>query len=117
VPDSYLPSTAAADQLAGQASSITTNDYVVDVRNGYGIQGSATGISDMLVLAGYQRCEIGNANSFVYDTTLIIYRDEKDRAVADDIRKRIGYGKVIASLDQYTFDGNILVVVGGEFNR
>ncbi|MDR2106515.1 MAG: LCP family protein [Coriobacteriales bacterium] len=117
VPDSYLPSTAAADQLAGQESAVVTSDYVVDVRNGYGIQGSATGISDMLTLAGYKRGEIGNAESFVYDTTLVIYKDEKNRAIADDIRRRIGYGKVIASLNRYIFDGDILVVVGGEFDR
>jgi LCP family protein required for cell wall assembly len=119
IPDGYLPNAAGtvADQLAGQVTNIVTGDYVVDVRNGYGTQGSATSISDMLVLAGYRRGDIGNANSFVYETTLVIYKDAEDRATAEDIRKRLGYGKVIASLGQYTFNGDILVVVGGEFER
>jgi LCP family protein required for cell wall assembly len=116
VPENYVASAASAtDQLAGEASSVVASDYVIDVRNGYGIQGSATAVSDMLVLAGYQRGEIGNANSMVYDTTLVIYRDESDKAAAEDIRHRLGYGKAIASSPNYVFEGNILVVVGGDF--
>jgi hypothetical protein len=116
IPENYIPSAAGAtDQLAGAASSVVASDYVVDVRNGCGIQGSATGVSDMLVLAGYQRGEIGNMNSMVYDTTLVIYRNESDKAAAEDIRHRLGYGKAIASMPSYVFDGNILVVVGGDF--
>jgi hypothetical protein len=117
IPENYIPSAAGAtDQLAGAASSVVASDYVVDVRNGYGIQGSATSVSDMLVLAGYQRGEIGNMNSMVYDTTLVIYRNESDKAAAEDIRHRLGYGKTIASSPSYVFDGNILVVVGGDFS-
>jgi LCP family protein required for cell wall assembly len=116
IPESYIAGTAAAaDQLAGEATPVVAADYVVDVRNGYGIQGSATSVSDMLVLAGYQRGEIGNANSYVYETTLVIYRNEGDKAAAEDIRQRLGYGKAIASTPNYVFNGNILVVVGGDF--
>jgi hypothetical protein len=116
IPENYVAGAAsAADQLSGEASSVVPSDYVIDVRNGYGIQGSATAVSDMLVLAGYQRGEIGNANSMVYDTTLVIYRDEGDRAAAEDIRHRLGYGKAIASSPNYVFEGNILVIVGGDF--
>jgi LCP family protein required for cell wall assembly len=117
VPDSYLPSSTpgAVDQTAGGASSIDASQYLVDVRNGCGIQGSATSVSDMLALAGYQRGEIGNANAYVYDETLIIYQDETSKAAAEDIRRRLGYGKTIASLGRYSFTGNILVVVGNDF--
>jgi LCP family protein required for cell wall assembly len=117
VPDSYVPSSAApvTDYLAGQASGVNAADYVVDVRNGYGIEGAATSVSDMLFLAGYQRGEIVNANTFVYETTFVIYGDEKDKAVAEDVRKRLGYGKLVSSSGQYAFSGDILVVVGADF--
>jgi LCP family protein required for cell wall assembly len=117
IPNDYLPTatTTTSDQLEGQTSSVTVGDYVIDVRNGYGYQGSATSVSDMLVLAGYRRGEIGNANSYVYETTLVVYKDEAHKAVAEDIRKRLGYGKIVDSLGQYTFSGDILVVVGGDF--
>jgi LCP family protein required for cell wall assembly len=119
MPDSYLPNSAgpAADQSAGQPSDVNAGDYVVDVRNGYGEPGAATSISDMLVLAGYKKGEIGNANSFVYETSLIIYGDETSRAAAEDIRKHLGYGRLIESRGQYAFNGDVLVVVGRDFNR
>jgi LCP family protein required for cell wall assembly len=115
MPDTYAPTADGADATAGQSSDVNPSGYVIDVRNGYGIQGSATSVSDMLVLAGYNKGEIGNTNSFVYDVTLIIYKNETDKAVANDIRKRLGYGKVMASAGNYTFSGNVLVVVGGDF--
>jgi LCP family protein required for cell wall assembly len=119
VPESYIANTAQAaeDQLAGQASTVNPASYVVDVRNGYGIAGSAAGVSEMLVQAGYVKGEVGNANSYIYETTYIIYKSESDRIAAEDIRKRLGYGSVLASLERYTFDGNVLVVVGSEFSQ
>jgi LCP family protein required for cell wall assembly len=117
VPDGYLPSSVdpAPDQLGGQASGVNTSDYTIDVRNGYGTPRAATSISDMLVLAGYKKGTIDNANSFVYDTTLIIYGDETSRAAAEDIRRRLGCGKIIASQGRYAFTGHVLVVAGGDF--
>jgi LCP family protein required for cell wall assembly len=117
VPEGYLPSTALSttDRLSGQASTVATGDYVVDVRNGCGTDGCATSVSDMLALAGYRHGEIGNANSFVYDTTLVIYQDDARKAAAEDIRKRLGYGKLISSEGRYTFTGDVLVVVGDDF--
>jgi LCP family protein required for cell wall assembly len=117
VPPSYLPGSTpgTVDQSSGGASSVNTSKYLVDVRNGCGIQGCATSVSDMLALAGYQRGEIGNANAYVYDETLIIYQDETSKAAAEDIRRRLGYCKTIASLGRYSFTGNILVVVGNDF--
>lgn len=114
--DRYKPGgTTAADNLEGVASTVDTTQYSVSVRNGYGIDGSATAVSDMLALAGYQQHEIGNANSYVYEETLIIYLDDTDRAAAEDIQARLGYGRVIPSLGRYSFEGNVLVVVGADF--
>ncbi|MDR1713409.1 MAG: LCP family protein [Coriobacteriales bacterium] len=116
MPDSYAPGYAnTTDATGGAGTGIDTSQYLVDVRNGYGIAGSATSVSDMLALAGYQQGEIGNTNSFVYEETLIIYRDEEDLAAAEDIKARIGYGRVIPSEGYYVFEGDVLVVVGGDF--
>jgi LCP family protein required for cell wall assembly len=117
-PEDYKPKqqSTATDNLGNKASNIDTSLFTVTVRNGYGLAGSATAISDMLALAGYKQGDIGNANSFVYKETLIIYREESDLAAAEDIRGRLGYGRVIPSLDRYSYDGNVLVVVGGDFS-
>ncbi|MDR3137168.1 MAG: LCP family protein [Coriobacteriales bacterium] len=117
VPEGYKPRDVgtATDLLADQASSIDTSLYSVTVRNGYAIPGSAASVSAMLELAGYQNMGYENANSFVYKDTLIIYRDDSDRPAAEDIRARLGYGRVIPSMGRYAYEGNILVVVGGDF--
>jgi len=114
--DRYKSDNHARDLLENTQPTIDTTQYAVSVRNGYGIDGSATAISDMLHLAGYQQQEIGNANSFVYTETLIIYRDDTDREAAYDIHARLGYGRIIPSLGRYSFEGNILVVVGADFS-
>jgi hypothetical protein len=118
MPEEYKAGSLApmTDKLGAPASGISPGDYVVDVRNGSAKDGVATSVSDMLVLAGYNKGEIGNANAYIYDETLVIYNQDSDKAAADDIRARIGCGRVIASLGRYSFDGNILVVVGGDFS-
>jgi len=115
--DRYKSTGRVVDYLANTIPTIDTSLYTVMVRNGYGIDGSATAVSDMLEIAGYNMLIPGNANSFVYMETLIIYRDDTDREAAENIRARLGYGRVIPSLGRYSFDGNILVVVGGDFVR
>ncbi|MCL2807920.1 MAG: LCP family protein [Coriobacteriia bacterium] len=115
VADRYLAAGRAKDLLANAHSTVDTSLYSVSVRNGYGYAGSANAVSSMLTLAGYEQLEIGNANAYVYTETLIIYRDDADQEAAIDIRNRLGYGRVIPSLGRYSFEGNILVVVGADF--
>jgi len=116
VPDNYVVNTSStADHMAGQITNVNTSDYVVDVRNGCGVSGSAQSVSDMLSIAGYKTGEVGNAIAYVYDTTFIIYEDEKLKPVAEDIKKRLGYGKVLSSNGRYAFTGDILVVIGNDF--
>jgi len=119
MPESYKPNAGknATDQLENKTSKVKTSKYMIAVRNGGGVQGSATSVSDMLALAGYEQGEIGNANSSVYTETLIIYREESDKAAAEDIQKRLGFGRIIPSQDRYVFEGNILVVVGEDIKN
>jgi LCP family protein required for cell wall assembly len=106
---------AATDRIGELGTGVDTSLYTVDVRNGYGTPGAATSVSDMLALAGYKQGEIGNANTLVYEETLIIYKGDEDREAALDIKARLGYGRVIPSLERYSFEGNLLVVVGADF--
>jgi len=116
IPESYVAiENPAADRTAGKQTNIKTGDYIVDVRNGCGVPGSARSISDMLHIAGYGVGNVSNMNAFIYETTLIIYKSDKDKAVAEDIKQRIGYGRIIASNGAYDFSGNILVVVGNDY--
>jgi LCP family protein required for cell wall assembly len=117
IPDDYVGSSAATDQLAGKATNVKPENYTIEVRNGNGIAGCATSVSDMLYLAGYNRGELGNTDAYVYNQTLIIYDSDEHKAVAEDIRKRLGYGKTVDSVGRYIFTGDVLVVVGDDFIR
>jgi LCP family protein required for cell wall assembly len=125
VPESYVASSISGTTgTTGQDSGSTTSDattlnpgdYTVEVRNGCGIAGSAKSVSDRLVSAGYRQNGVGDAQDSNYQTTLIIYQNEKSRAAAHDIRQRLGYGETISSGGNYSFTGDILVVVGRDFN-
>ena len=118
VPDSYKSDEQkASDQLNGQqATDIATAEFVIVVRNGYGeIEGAASAVAAMLESAGYEIGEIGNTNAAVYNETLIVHDQDSDEAAAEDIKARLGYGRIIPSLDRYAFEGNVLVIVGGDY--
>jgi LCP family protein required for cell wall assembly len=123
-PSSYLPTddsdsssgSTSTDQSGGSGdSSVTPADYTVDVKNGWGYQGAASSVSDMLALAGYKQGVVGNANSMVYQQTFIIYQDDSDEAAANDIQSRMKCGKVMENAGRYSFTGDILVVIGKDF--
>ncbi|MDR1015759.1 MAG: LCP family protein [Coriobacteriales bacterium] len=116
VPESYVagPGGTATDGST-QAPLGNPGDYTVEVRNGNGITGSAKDVSDAIASAGYVPGEVGDAQNSDYATTLIVYKNDGDKRVADDIRQRLGYGKPTASRGAYTFSGDILVVVGKDF--
>jgi len=97
--------------------SAIPGDYVIDVRNGCGIEGSAKSVSNKLGTAGYGVGEIGNMDVMNYSTTRIIYKDTASLSAALDIRQRLGYGTISASSDAYGFNGDILIIVGKDFQK
>jgi LCP family protein required for cell wall assembly len=117
VPESYVANAGAATAggASAQGTAINPRDYAVDVYNGCGITGAAASVSETLVVAGYRRGETGDARNNAYAETLIIYQNETDRAAANAVKQQLGYGNVLASQGDYTFKGNILVVVGQDF--
>ena len=85
------------------------------VRNGTGIAGIADDCSSRLEAAGYVVEEVGNANFFVYDSTLIVYRDKEDKLAAQAIAEELGIGRLVMSYGAYAFDTDLLVVVGADW--
>ena len=115
VPDEYKTPGVSVSDKGGVLGYGQCQAFVVVVKNGWNIKGSAKAVSDMLVQAGYQRGEVGDASESTYQETLIVYKNESDRPAAEDIAMRLGFGKVIPSEGQYQVDGNILVIIGGDF--
>ncbi len=87
----------------------------VTIWNGVGVSGIAADCSEILEAAGWQIESVGNAASYVYDETLVVYRDDDDLATAELLIDDLGQGRAIASAARYSFEGDILVVLGQNY--
>ncbi|HZL04584.1 MAG TPA: LCP family protein [Coriobacteriia bacterium] len=95
-------------------AGIDPSGVTVTVRNGAGIEGVATSAASILTAAGFNVTNVGNANQFVYDRTLVVYDEE--RALADTVLKALPKGEVVASRGMYEFTTDVLVVVGKDWS-
>lgn len=105
---------------AGEGGTLPElSTITVDVRNGARVAGVAADAADRLSAAGVTVVEVGNTNQpTLYDETLIVYRDGEAAALA--IREVLGGGTPVASQGMYSFETDILLVVGrdwGELSR
>lgn len=78
------PGYAGSGSLASSAS--------IDVRNGSGISGAASVASERLEGAGFSVASTGDADSFDYGTTLVVYEDDSQAAVAQELADALGVG-------------------------
>ncbi len=85
----------------------------VTVRNGAGIEGSANVVAEILRAEGYMVDEVGNANQFVYDETLVVYTS--DRTAALQVAAALPKARVVNSRGMYVFSTDLLVVVGKDY--
>lgn len=91
------------------------NGVSVAIWNGVGVSGIAADCSDELKRLGWSVGDTGNAAQFVYDETLIVYRDTNDEELADLLASDLGQGRVVRSGARYSFTGDLLVVVGKNY--
>ncbi len=115
VADEYKNGTSSGSSSSTSSVDVSRSSYPITVRNGGGIEGSASSAASKLQEAGYQINDTGNTNQFVYDTTLVVYNDDADKQVASDIINVLGMGQAVASNGRYSFDGKLMVVVGSDW--
>jgi LCP family protein required for cell wall assembly len=102
------------DTTATVEPTIDPASVTVSIRNGAGIEGCAATAAEMLTSAGYAVGEVGNANQFVYDETLVVY--DTDRAAAVQVATALPKARVVESRGMYSFTTDVLVVVGKDYN-
>jgi LCP family protein required for cell wall assembly len=95
------------------ADAIDPATISVSVRNGAGIEGSAAAAAEILGTAGYPITEVGNANQFVYDETLVVYKTGRENAV--QVAEALPKARVVESRGMYEFSSAVLVVVGKDY--
>lgn len=118
-----MSNTVLATTGSGQTHSSTNEDGTqkkakrtgsVAVRNGNGITGAGTEASERIEELGYS-VESGNADSFDYPKTLVIYDDEAKASRAQEIVDALGVGKAMKNDGSYLFESDFLVVLGSDW--
>lgn len=127
--DSYWSVNSTFSQLrdefkAGEDMDISVDTSGVDkasvsiiVLNGAGTDGYSAQAAQVLTDNGYTVQETGNAESFVYDETLVIYREEKDKLAAEAIVQALGTGRTVSASVYYSLKTDIQVVVGKDWTN
>lgn len=113
---------SSSDQAGGSggsdAASGTTVDpasFTITVRNGTSISGAASQMANQLTSSGFNVTEVGNTDSPVYGETLVIYKDSAYESAARAVASALTNGRVIDGGDYYTFETNVLVVLGADW--
>lgn len=96
-------------------SGVDKGSLSIKVLNGAGTDGYSAQATQILTNAGYTIQETGNADSFVYNETLVIYRSSDDELAAEAIVKDLGTGRAVSAGVYYSLTTDIQVVVGKDW--
>ena len=89
--------------------------FTITVRNGSGVTGGASQIANALTEQGFNVTETGNTDSFAYNETLVVYKDEAFLPAAQTVIAALSAGRAVNGGDFYTFDTDVLVVLGQDW--
>lgn len=88
----------------------------VTVRNGCRVDGQAGRMRDVLLETGFDVTGVGNVDDgALYEETFVIYHDEKFAIAAQVALADIGVGRSFDGGDFYSFDTDLLVIVGTDW--
>ena len=89
--------------------------FTVEVQNGTSIVGLAAETAASLADAGFNVVKIDNAEQPVYDETLVVYKGEEGPSRAKAVIGALGMGRAVSGEIYYSFDDDILVIVGSDY--
>lgn len=87
----------------------------VVVKNGSGGEGVASEAAALAEGLGYTIAETGNAQSFNYTTTLVVYNESSQKAAAEELVETLGVGQAILNDGSYLVTDKFLIVVGADW--
>lgn len=111
--DGGLAPVATKSELS--ATNATRSETSVTIWNGVGVSGIASDCATYLKDKGWQIESTGNAASFVYPETLVVYNYDEDKEIAELLVSDLGQGRAVRSAARYSFDGDILLVIGKDY--
>ena len=107
-------SPVATKKELGSYADMRANSAIA-IWNGVGVSGVAGDCAEELKKHGWNVESTGNAAQFVYDETLVVYKENEDEEMANLLVSDLGQGRVVRSAMRYSFIGDILVVVGQDY--
>lgn len=106
----------APESAAGNVANVDRSLVTVEVRNGSGIQGAAARCGELLESDGYQVEKVGNVDDgTAYPETMVIYKDAAFEVAAKAVVADLSAGRVVNGGDFYTFDTDVLVIIGQDW--
>lgn len=88
----------------------------IRIRNGNGTDGVCADAEEILSDMGYRNFDTGNANSFDYEETLVVYKESKNADYAEQIVEALGCGRAVKDDGSYLFESDYLVVIGADWS-
>ncbi|TDO85444.1 LytR family transcriptional attenuator [Halanaerobium saccharolyticum] len=105
------------DNLVRNKSYIQNKKYQLTVLNGVGESGAASRTADLLKQYGFQIAEIGNADRYNYQSSIIKYYAQKDRETASQIAELLGGQTEFIEDAEEDSAKNIEVIVGAGYEK
>lgn len=105
----------AGDDSSGTSQSSSSKAGTIVVRNGSGVTGLASSLSTKLSNAGYSVGNAGNADSFDYTQSIVVYDNANDASEAQDIASIVGGAKAVKNDGNYVYSGDFLVIIGSDY--
>lgn len=102
-------------QKAADAKAAKSKTGSVSIRNGNGLAGAGSEAAEKLESQGYT-VDTGNADSFDYPQTIVVYGKSSQADEAKEIASAMGVGKAQLNDGSYAFDSDFLVVLGADWN-
>lgn len=102
--------------VADEAPSVDPASFTITVRNGSAITGGAAQLAGTLEGRGFKVVETGNTDVYAaYDETLVVYNDDAYEVAAQTVVDALGFGRTVAGNGFYTFESDVLVVLGEDW--
>jgi len=112
----YQVRQADLDQLMGQLlPGVSPARIRVQILNGTGAIGMSPRVAQRLVPAGARVVLSGNADSFAYAQTQIVFYDRSQQQAAERVRQALGTGRVVLSRQSLDVV-DVTVVIGKDFH-
>lgn len=89
----------------------------IRIRNGVGTDGLSAEAKQILSDMGYRKFNVGNANKFGFEETLVVYKETRNKEFADQMIEAFGCGRSLKDDGSYLFDSDYLVVVGADWEN